>query len=131
MRSYRIVAEGGRRMKVDTALSGRLRDAGSQALEAERRGYSLVSSAEVAHDPLLPLALAVDATASISVGTSILVAFARSPMTTAYAAWDLQQMSGGRLVLGLGSQVRAHITRRFSMPWSEPADRMHEYVEAL
>ena len=64
-------------------------------------------------------------------GTSIAVAFARSPMTVANSAWDLQELTGGRFILGLGSQVQAHIERRFSMPWSQPAARMREFVLAL
>ena len=83
------------------------------------------------HDPFVGLAVAATATERIELGTSIALAFARNPMTTAALADDLQALSGGRLLLGLGTQVKAHITRRFSMPWSHPAPRMREYVGAL
>jgi probable F420-dependent oxidoreductase len=83
------------------------------------------------HDPFLPLVPAAQNSDTIELGTSIVVAFARTPMVTALTAWDLQDLSGGRLLLGLGSQIRAHIEKRFSMPWSHPAPRMREYVLAL
>ncbi|HET6393744.1 MAG TPA: TIGR03617 family F420-dependent LLM class oxidoreductase [Blastococcus sp.] len=87
--------------------------------------------AEAAHDPFVALTLAATATERIELGTSIALAFARTPMATAYSAYDLQRLSGGRLVLGLGSQIKAHITRRYDMPWSRPAARIQEYVAAL
>jgi probable F420-dependent oxidoreductase len=117
-------------MKIDTGL-GRLEDAAAKSRAAEAAGYDGGWAAEVNSDPFLPLTLAADATRSLQLGTSIAVAFARSPMTLAYTAHDLQRFSGGRLALGLGSQVRAHITRRFSMPWSSPAARMREFVLAM
>ncbi|KAA1419284.1 TIGR03617 family F420-dependent LLM class oxidoreductase [Nocardioides humilatus] len=86
---------------------------------------------EGAHDAFVYMALAADGTSRIQLGTSIALAFARSPMAMAYPTWDLQRLSGGRFVLGLGSQIKPHIERRFSMPWSRPADRMREYVAAL
>ncbi len=100
--------------------------------EAERReSVAGLFVAEAAHDPFVALALAAVGSERIELGTSVAVAFARTPMEMAYSAHDLQRLSGGRLILGLGSQIRPHITRRYSMPWSEPAKRMHEYVEAL
>lgn len=87
--------------------------------------------AEAAHDPFIALALAAVASKEIELGTSVAVAFARTPMELAYSAYDLQRLSGGRFVLGLGSQIKPHITRRYAMPWSQPALRMREYVEAL
>jgi probable F420-dependent oxidoreductase len=102
-----------------------------RAAVAERAGYDAVLLAEISHDPFLALAVASRTTSRIDLGTGIAVAFARSPMTTALAADDLQRMSGGRFILGLGTQVKAHVERRFSMPWSRPADRMREYVLAL
>lgn len=117
-------------MKIDSHV-GRLEDAATTARAAESAGYSGLWAAEVNADPFLPLTLAADATDTIELGTSIAVAFARSPMTLAYTAHDLHRFSGGRLTLGLGSQVRAHITRRFSMPWSKPAARMREFVLAM
>ena len=87
--------------------------------------------AEAAHDPFVSLALAASSTERIEVGTSIALAFARSPMAMAYSAYDVHRLSGGRLVLGLGPQIKPHIVRRYSMPWSRPTDRMREYVGAL
>ena len=88
-------------------------------------------SAETSHDPFLSLLLAAEATERVELGTSIAVAFARNPMTTAVTANDLQAFSGGRFILGLGSQIKPHITKRFSMEWSHPAPRMREYVLAM
>jgi len=118
-------------MLVDTFLGGPLAEAPANAVRAEALGYDAVSTGEVSHDALFPLVLAAPATQRLGLATSIVVAFARTPMALALQAWDLQQLSGGRLQLGLGSQVKAHITRRFSMPWSHPAPRMREYVLAL
>ena len=101
------------------------------ARKAEERGYDIFSSSETGHNPYLPLVLAAEHTEQIQLQTSIALSFARSPMDTAYLAWDLQNLSKGRLSLGLGSQVRGHIVRRFSMPWSAPAPRMREYIVAL
>jgi probable F420-dependent oxidoreductase len=83
------------------------------------------------HDGLAAAALALQATTSLHVATSVLVAFPRSPMIVAVAAWDLQEMSGGRFELGLGSQVRGNIVGRYSTPWTAPVPRMREYVQAL
>ncbi len=118
-------------MKIDTSLFGGLSDAAAVADRARQSGYDGLWSAELAHDPFLPLARAADDAGTMELGTSIVVAFARSPMTLASTAWDLQALTEGRFVLGLGSQVRAHIERRFSMPWSQPAARMAEFVSAL
>jgi len=119
-------------MKVDTGVSmTATADSRPAAAEAERAGYAAVWTSEVRHDPFIAVALAAIATERVELGTSIAVAFARNPMTTAVQANDLQQLSQGRLLLGLGSQIRAHITRRFSMPWSHPAARMREYILAL
>jgi probable F420-dependent oxidoreductase len=117
-------------MKVDGAIGG-LGKAGAAAAAQEARGYDGIWSAETSHDPFLPLALAAEHTTTVDLGTSIAVAFARSPMTLAQTSWDLQALSGGRFVLGLGSQIKAHITRRFSMPWSHPAARMRELILAI
>jgi probable F420-dependent oxidoreductase len=118
-------------LKVDAFLSGGLADAEVVATDARSAGYDGLWSAELSHDPFLPLARAATAAAPMELGTSIVVAFARSPMTLATTAWDLQALTGGRFLLGLGSQVRAHIERRFSMPWSRPAARMREFIVAL
>lgn len=99
--------------------------------ELETSGVEGVWVTETVRDPFLTLAGHAAATRSVRLATGVTIAFARSPMTLALCAHDLQRSSGGRLLLGLGSQVEAHITRRFSMPWSEPAARMREYVLAL
>ncbi len=118
-------------MKVDIGL-GITVDADVESIRAaEVTGYDVAWLPETSHDPLLTLAAAAPATDRIGLGTSVLVAFARSPMTTAVAANDLQLYSGGRFLLGLGSQIQTHITRRFSMPWSDPAKRMKEYIAAV
>ncbi len=118
-------------MKIDASLPADLSAAGPTAAVLERCGFDGAFAAEIAHDPFLPLALAANATKDIDLGTSIAVAFARNPMLVAGLAADLHRLSGGRFVLGLGSQVRSHITRRFSMPWSEPAARMREFIAAV
>jgi probable F420-dependent oxidoreductase len=99
--------------------------------ELERRGYDAAFSAEINSDPFLPLVLAAEHSKSIALTTSISVAFARNPMTMANLAWDLNQYSKGRFTVGLGSQIKPHITRRFSMPWSKPAARMREFIQAI
>jgi probable F420-dependent oxidoreductase len=118
-------------VKLDVRLRVGLDEAAAAAAEYEDAGYSGIWNSEVAHDPFLPLLLAAGATERVEIGTSIAVAFARSPLTVATTANDLQAASKGRFVLGLGTQIEAHITRRFSMPWSHPAARMREYVLAL
>jgi probable F420-dependent oxidoreductase len=118
-------------VKLDVRLAVDLADAGTAAADFEAAGYSGIWMAEAAHDPFLPLLRASSTTSRVELGTSIAVAFARSPMTVAVTANDLHRDSGGRFVLGLGSQIEAHITKRFSMPWSKPAARMREYVQAL
>jgi probable F420-dependent oxidoreductase len=118
-------------VRVDVTISNSLRSAAAEAASAEAAGYDAAWVAETNHDVFLPLVGAGSATDGIALGTSIAVAFARSPMVTAAAAWDVNEYCGGRFVLGLGSQVKAHIERRFSMPWSAPARRMREYVGAL
>ena len=118
-------------MLVDGGLGFDLTKAADAARDAEAVGYDGVWSAETSHDPFLPLLLGAGATERIELGTGIAVAFARSPMTLANTAYDLQTYSGGRLLLGLGSQIKAHITKRFSMEWSHPAPRMREFILAL
>jgi probable F420-dependent oxidoreductase len=118
-------------LKVDAAVASGLANIAKAAGTLERRGYDCCWTAEINHDPFLPLALAAEHTTSIELGTSIAVAFARNPMTVANVGWDLQAYSEGRFLLGLGSQVQAHIEKRFSMPWSRPVGRMREFVLAL
>src|SRR5688500_6638460 len=119
-------------MLLDAALlSTGIDDVPTTARELEARGYAGVWASEADHDPFLPLLAAGLSTSRLQVGTAIAVAFARSPMTLAMTAHDLQRYTQGRFVLGLGSQVKPHIERRFSMPWSPPADRMRELSAAL
>jgi probable F420-dependent oxidoreductase len=98
---------------------------------AEDLGFDGLWTSETKHDSFLPLAVAAGGTRRIDVGTSIAIAFSRSPMVTAQISWDLQDLSGGRFLLGLGTQVKAHITRRFGMPWDKPAARLKDYILAL
>lgn len=118
-------------MKLDATLAADLFRIGDEAQAAEDLGYDGVWVAEVATDPFLALGTAVARTHTVTLGTSIAVAFARSPMTLATVANDLHRASGGRFVLGLGSQIQAHIEKRFSMPWSAPAARMREMIAAI
>ncbi len=118
-------------MLVDGGLSFRSDDVGAEARELELTGYDGAWSAETGHDPLLIVAGAASATTTLELGTGIVVAFARSPMITATMANDVQLLSRGRLLLGLGSQIKPHIEKRYSMPWSHPAPRMREYVLAM
>ena len=118
-------------MKVDGGIPSELDKAGPAARRAEDRGYRGVWTAETSHDPFLPLLMAAETTSTLELGTGIAVAFARTPMTLAVVANDLQQYSQGRLMLGLGSQIKAHIEKRFSMPWSHPAPRMREFILAM
>lgn len=107
------------------------RECSHAAREAEDDGFDSVQSNELRHDPFAPLAFAALATERIGLVTSVAIAFPRSPMIVANQAWDINRHSKGRFVLGLGSQVKAHNQRRFSVPWVAPAERMGEYVQAL
>ncbi len=118
-------------MKLDVNVDMPIARAGAHCRELEAAGVDGVLTTETGHDPFLPLLAAASATQRIDLMTGIAVAFARSPMTVASTAHDLNALSGGRFVLGLGSQIRPHITKRYSMPWSKPAARMREYIEAL
>ena len=118
-------------MKVDGGLGSDLAGCGQAAKTAEAQGYDGVWTAETSHDPFLPLLMGAEHTERLELGTGIAVAFARNPMTTAMTAYDLQAFSKGRLLLGLGSQIKAHIEKRFSMPWSHPAPRMREFILAM
>lgn len=118
-------------MKIDGSAGMDLATVPEQARLGEEMGYSGLWTAETAHDPFLALLLAAEHTETVELGTSIAVAFARNPMTLAQTAWDLQAYSNGRFILGLGSQIKPHITKRFSMPWSRPAARMREMILAI
>ena len=118
-------------MLVDGGIGFDPTDASSRARQAEEDGYAGVWCPETGHDAFLPLALAAHHTEQLELGTGIAVAFARNPMTMAMAANDVQLYSRGRFLLGLGSQIKPHIEKRFSMPWSHPAPRMREYISAM
>ena len=118
-------------MKVDATLTKSVEHTKEAAAELEAAGYDASWVGETKHDPFLQLLHAADATERITLGTAIAIAFARTPMTLASTAFDLARYSRGRFVLGLGSQVKPHIERRFSMPWSHPAPRMRELVLAM
>ncbi|HZZ47540.1 MAG TPA: TIGR03617 family F420-dependent LLM class oxidoreductase [Pseudonocardia sp.] len=117
-------------MKVDLTLQGAPGD-WDLAKDGERRGYDGVWLPETTHDPFNLLAIAGNLTERVTLGTAIAVAFGRNPMSLAMTGNDLQLYTKGRFILGVGSQVRAHITKRFSMPWSAPAERMHEFIRAI
>ena len=118
-------------MKLDGGIASNLQHAAKSAQDLEQAGYTGGWTAETSHDPFLPLLLAAEHTSTLEIGTSIAVAFARNPMTLANTAWDLQSYSNGRFILGLGSQIKPHITKRFSMEWSHPAPRMREMILAI
>jgi len=118
-------------MKIDASMSADLDAAASGARRFEALGYDGLKIAELQHDPFLALTLAADATDRIELMTSVAVAFARNPMSTAQLAHDLNAFSRGRFILGLGTQVKAHVTRRFGMPWHHGPDQMQEFLEAL
>ena len=119
-------------MRVFTSLPQEdLRKVGPRAQEIEAAGYTGVSTQENRHDPFLSLAVAGYTTKRIELHTSVAIAFARSPMVCANVGWDIAASTGGRFTLGLGSQIRAHNEKRFSVPWTAPAPRMREYVQAV
>ena len=119
-------------MKIDGGLpTAAPHEVAGVARELEDVGYDGALTAETSHDPFLPLVAAAEHTERLELGTGIAVAFARNPMTLANLGYDLHAYSRGRFRLGLGSQIKAHIEKRFSMPWSHPAARMRELVLAI
>jgi probable F420-dependent oxidoreductase len=118
-------------MLIDGGAGNDWTRAGEGAKRAEDAGYAGVWVPETSHDPFLQCLLAAQSTERVDIGTNIAVAFARNPMTMAVQANDLQAYSKGRMILGLGSQIKPHIEKRFSMPWSHPAARMREFVLAM
>lgn len=118
-------------MKIDGIMQTAPARAARSASDLEHSGYDAGWTAEMDHDPFLPLVAAAQVTSKIELGTSIAVAFARNPMTLANIGWDLQAYTNGRFVLGLGSQIKAHIERRYSMSWGQPAARMEELIQAV
>lgn len=119
-------------MQIHTSIPmGDWRAVPDAARAAEAAGFDALMTSEIANDLFTPLAFAAVATERIRLNTAIAVAFPRSPMVTAMQAWDLQVNSRGRFTLGLGTQVKGHIERRFATPWTAPVARMREYVESL
>lgn len=121
-------------MKLDIILNvegNHLRSIAAAARAAEEFGFAGLWCAETKHDGFLPLLLAAEHTQRIELGNSVAIAFSRSPMELAQTSWDLQAFSDGRFLLGLGTQVKAHIERRFSMPWDAPVARLRDYIGAL
>ncbi len=117
-------------MKVDAALFDSL-GAAAATERLEALGYDGAFTFEGPHDPFFPLVLASQRTERIELYTAVAIGFARNPMLLANIGWDLQALSKGRFLLGLGTQIRPHIEKRFSMPWSKPASRMREMVLAI
>jgi probable F420-dependent oxidoreductase len=119
-------------MKVDLlVMNPELAEIAVLARHAEELGYSALLTAETGHDPFMPLALAAEHTGRIQLGTGIAVGLSRSPLHLAHAAHDLQRFSGGRFILGVGSQIQAHIEKRFSAVWSHPTERMKDLIGAV
>ncbi|HEY4688154.1 MAG TPA: TIGR03617 family F420-dependent LLM class oxidoreductase [Anaerolineae bacterium] len=108
-----------------------LKDVPSYARAAEAIGFDALWASETRHDPFLPLPLIAEHTQRVHFGTAVAIAFARSPVAVAHAAWDLARQSSGRFILGLGTQVKAHIERRFGMAWGPPVARLREFVQAM
>jgi probable F420-dependent oxidoreductase len=122
-----------RKIKLDASIGFAvdLKDVPGLAQAAEAVGFDAIWTSETQHDPFLPLTHVAAATSRLHFGTAVAIAFARSPMLVAHTAWDLAKQSNGRFMLGLGTQVQAHIERRFGMTWSPPVPRLREYVQAL
>jgi probable F420-dependent oxidoreductase len=121
-------------MKIDAALpleDDHLRDIPAIARAADRVGFAGLWAVETKHNGFFPLLLAAEHSERIELGTAVAIAFPRSPMVTAQIAWDLQSFSRGRFILGLGTQVRAHIERRYGMAWEAPAAKLGDYIQAL
>jgi probable F420-dependent oxidoreductase len=118
-------------MKIHTLMSQSIVPAREEPRAREQEGYSGVWIGEAAHDPWLQSLLAIEATERATVGTAVAIAFARNPMIVAATGYDLSYYSQGRFMLGLGTQIQAHIERRYSMPWSHPTARIAEFIDAL
>ncbi|MBI3954245.1 MAG: TIGR03617 family F420-dependent LLM class oxidoreductase [Chloroflexi bacterium] len=118
-------------MKVYSGLPQDLAQVPAAVQRAEEMGYDGVTSSETQHDPFFPLVVAAEHSKKVNLTTSVAIAFPRSPMIVANIGWDLQSYSQGRFILGLGTQVKGHNERRFSVPWSPPGPRLREYVLSL
>ena len=119
-------------MKIDTSImASDLRDVTRLAAHAEQLGFDGIWTAEAGHDPYLPVAVAATATERVVLGTNIAVSFPRTPLVHAQIAWDLQVATRGRFVLGLGTQVKGHNERRYSVPWDQPGPRLREMIQLI
>jgi probable F420-dependent oxidoreductase len=120
-------------MKVESAIAATsIAGLAEHARRLEQAGYDSVITPEAGHDPFLPLMIIAEHTQRLKFGTGVAIAFPRSPMVTAQIAWDLQRFSGGRFLLGMGTQVKGHNERRYSTPWpSPPGPRLREYILCL
>jgi len=118
-------------MKLGTGIGGWPASVQEAAKRAEENGFDYVTCGELSHDSILTMALAATGTEKIELQTSVTIAFPRSPMVLAMESWDIQHLSKGRFTIGLGSQVKGHNERRFSIPWSAPAPRMKEYIQMM
>lgn len=118
-------------MSVGAAIGPELPEVPARVQQLESLGYDFVGVGETAHNPFLPLVLVAEHTREMRFGTSVAIAFPRVPHITANIAWDLQKYSGGRFVLGLGTQVKGHNERRFSVPWAPPGPRLRDYVACM
>lgn len=118
-------------MKIDGPFYAQLGDAAAESRRLEAIGYDGIYTLEGSWDPFYPLVMAAEHAPTLDLATGIAVAFPRNPMHLAYQAWDLQKFSGGQFYLGLGSQIKAHIEKRFGVPFDPPATRMREYIQAL
>jgi probable F420-dependent oxidoreductase len=119
-------------VKLDCALAmDALQEVPEVARAAEEVGFQGMWANDTKHNPFVTLAIAAMHTTRLELGTGVAVAFARSPMVAAQTAWDLARLSGGRFILGLGTQVRAHVERRFGMPWAPPVPKLREYIRVL
>ena len=118
-------------MKLDTGLVTRdLSEVPTAARKAEELGFDALWSMEAGNDAFLPLALAAEHTSRLKLGPSVAIAFPRSPMATAYTAWDIAALSKGRFILGLGTQVKGHIERRYGVKWEPPVPKLREYIQS-
>ncbi len=118
-------------MQIGSGIGGPLERVPDATRRAEELGYDFVSCGELGHDSILTMCIAAANSERVELQTSITIAFPRAPMVLAMEAWDIQRFSKGRFALGLGSQVKGHNERRFSVPWSAPAPRMKEYIQTL
>ena len=120
-------------MKFDAALAPmHLTDVPAVAKAAEEMGFDCLWTSETQHNPFLPCTLIAEHTQKLKMGTAIAVSFARSPADLAYTAWDLAAQSQGRFMLGLGTQVKGHIEKRFGMPWPEsPVNKLREQIQVI